>query len=303
MMKNQMPAVWSHWSKPFISSHPGAIWLSIKHYLMSFVLSLENAKQHFKETRLITDSIGAAMLVDEIGLEFDQVSVELDFLNNQYGFDWWNLGKLHAYRIQDKPFIHLDNDVFLWKPLPTTLLEAPVFAQNPEFFTENSDYYLPSEFEMAINQIEKGWLPEEWKWSRNLFGHFQKSMNTGIFGGQRPDLIHYAANLAFQILDHPINQISLESIEKKAQIAGMLEMYLPAACIDCYFGADVFAKYLFTSAEEAFEKGDSIGYTHLLGSSKRNLSIISRLEKRVEKEYPIYYERCVAFAEKPQLFL
>ena len=49
------------------------------------------------------------------------------------------LGKLIAYSIQDGPFVHIDNDVFLWKPLPQELLQAPVFAQCPEYFPRNSD--------------------------------------------------------------------------------------------------------------------------------------------------------------------
>jgi hypothetical protein len=47
---------------------------------------------------------------------------------------WWTLGKLHAYRSQTTPFVHLDSDVYLWSPLPRRLTSAPVFGQNPERF-------------------------------------------------------------------------------------------------------------------------------------------------------------------------
>jgi len=71
------------------------------------------------------------MLVDGIGLEFDRVSTSLNALD-AHDPGWWALGKLYTYRAQREPFVHLDNDVFLWRPLPERLASAPLLAQNPE---------------------------------------------------------------------------------------------------------------------------------------------------------------------------
>ena len=302
-----MHAVWSHWSKP-LRGTPGNSWLDIKHYLMSFVLSHALAKQHFQETHLVTDSEGLRVIVDIIGLDFDHVFVELDTLN-PFCLCWWNLGKFYAYSMQTKPFIHLDNDVFLWNPIPKNLLQAPVFAQNPEYFGESSDYYRLIELEQAIDPIKLGWLPQEWRWARHLYGNFQKSMNTGIYGGNRPDFIRYVADLAFSILQHPGNQRVLENLEEKTRIIGMLEMYLPLICMEYHsnFRKSAFhnvrIEYLFSSAEDAFQNGNNRGYTHILGGAKRELQILARLEQRVQYEYPIYYKRCIEFSESNPNYL
>ena len=74
-----MHAVWSLWTKPL--GRYGSVWPSLVHYLFSWVLSVELARQHFSKTLLVTDDAGASLLLDGIGLQFDQVSLELNSLN------------------------------------------------------------------------------------------------------------------------------------------------------------------------------------------------------------------------------
>lgn len=47
---------------------------------------------------------------------------------------FWAYGKLLAYNEQKVPFVHLDNDVFLWKPLPDRILKARLCFQSHEPF-------------------------------------------------------------------------------------------------------------------------------------------------------------------------
>src|SRR5450432_369119 len=125
-----MRAVWSFWSKPFFASN-GRVWREPIHHLLAWGLSHRLARQHYPETVLITDNAGKRLLVDQLGLELTHVSTELERLQS-VDPGWWALGKLVAYGLQDQPFVHLDTDVFLWKPLPPRLVSAPVFSQCPE---------------------------------------------------------------------------------------------------------------------------------------------------------------------------
>jgi len=61
---------------------------------------------------LVTDTEGARLLVDKLGLRFTTVMTTLTALDDADP-EWWVLGKLWAYRAQTEPFVHLDNDVFL----------------------------------------------------------------------------------------------------------------------------------------------------------------------------------------------
>ena len=158
-----MRAVWSFWSKPF-HEWKGRIWQTPSHHLMAWGLSLRLARRHFAETALVTDTAGKELLVDRLGLSFDHVSCELDCLRHADA-GWWALGKLVAYSLQQKPFIHLDTDVFLWKPLPATLLSAPVIAQCPERHFVANQWCSPTQIEALFARFGLT-LPVEWEWSR-----------------------------------------------------------------------------------------------------------------------------------------
>jgi hypothetical protein len=304
-------SVWSFWTKPF-RTHRQSIWFSEKHHLLAWVLSLETARQHYPDTTLITDDEGAEMLVDGIGLEFDSVSTELNALS-QEDPDWWILGKLWAYRSQTQPFLHLDTDVFLWKPLPDRLNSAPVLAQNPEDFVFGQHdatcwWYRPELFDDRVKQTG-GWLPQEWDWyiarQRNL------AYCCGIVGGNRVDfLTHYADN-ALQMATNSRNQAAFNLMENKPGDCLLIEQYFLAACVEYHQQAkdsafqNITVECLFDSPSAAFssERATQLGYTHLIGAAKRDKAIARRLEKRVAQEYPAQYERCLRYLEKLEFYL
>lgn len=294
-----MLAVWSHWSKPF-AARPGGGWPTLAHYLMSCVLSVETARSHFDGTRLVTDAVGKEMLVDGVELRFDDVRLELSEIE-EYDPGWWVLGKVQAFRTQDEPFVHIDNDVFLWNGLPERLTNADVLAQNPEHFTDESDYYQLAELE-AVRRYPYGWLPKEVEWCRSLYGVHQRSLNTGIYGGHRVDFIQYCAELLFEMLDHRGNRDAIAKIDDKVKVAGLLEMFLPAACIEYHTARrhspfmTVRAATLFGSAEQAYTDGEAGYYTHLIGQSKSSPTYARKLETRVRSRYPRYYERCMEYS-------
>jgi len=293
-----MLAVWSHWSKPFALGGGG--WPTPAHYLMSCVLSVETARSHFERTRLVTDSAGMKMLVDGVGLDFDDVRLDLSEIE-ECDPAWWVLGKIQAFRTQHEPFVHIDNDVYLWNGLPERLTSADVLAQNPEHFTDASDYYKLAELEQ-IRRYPYGWLPKEVEWCRSLHGAHQRSLNTGIYGGHRVDFIQYCAELAFEMLEHPGNREAVARIEDKPRFSGTLEMFLPAACLEYHTARPhspfrtVEAATLFDSAEQAYRDGEAKSYTHMIGRSKSKPTNARKLETRVRLHYPRHYERCVEYS-------
>lgn len=290
-----MRAVWSFWSKPF-RAKTSLSWLSPRHHLLSWVLSVETARRHFDELCLYTDSDGAKLLIDRLGLQFDWLSTSLDDIDS-YDASVWSLGKLHAYRSEQAPFIHIDSDAFLWKPLADSLLSADVIAQNSEYFPfDGSFVYRPEVLESAINE-RGGWLPVEWTWCRSVFTGVQKGIACGIFGGHNLTFIRYYAELALKVLND--NSGLLEALPDKSGLSILLEQFLLAACVNYHqhrVGSpfkDLAVRLLFDSFEDAYFEAHSVGYTHLLGTTKKDPAIMLRLENRVAKEYPELYERCL----------
>jgi len=292
-------AIWSFWSKPYRAFHHHA-WISEKHHLLSWILSLGTAQKHYSDTLLITDDAGAELLVKELGLNFRNISLAL---NELYSEDpnWWTLGKLHAYRLQQQAFIHIDNDVFLWNELPRDIITSQVFAQNPEIFQFGGGRYRPELWEDAVKAVN-GTLPCEWTWYTHRRGNL--AVCCGIVGGSNSEFIAYYADRAIHMVQHGNNQRALAKATEKVGCNILVEQYFLAACINyhrlCvqsrFYGTDV--QYLFASEEESVTNAATRGYTHLIGGAKRNVEIASRLERRVRKEYPEEYYRLNVYLSK-----
>ena len=293
-----MHAIWSFWSRPF-ENHYRSAWFSEAHHLYSWVLSVETARKHYPHTALYTDDPGARLLVDKLGLEFERVSTSLNALA-RHDSDLWTLGKIQTYKQQTEPFLHIDNDVFLWEPLQAEIESASVFAQNPEHFRQGISYYRPEEFEGPLSSCLDGWLPEEWQWYREADVP-QRGDCCGILGGHRTDFIQHYATQALKLVEHPGNKPAWASIPNKRINAILLEQYLLSACFEYHASRhgspyrDIEIKYIFESMEEAFDPSRSsrVRFTHMLGPSKRSWEAADRLERRVKEEYPAHYDRCI----------
>jgi hypothetical protein len=295
-----MRAVWTFWVKPF-KARTGTAWVSEKYFLLSWVLSLETAKRHYHDTCLFTDDEGARMLIDGIGLRFESVSTALNALVN-HNPEWWLLGKLYTYRAQSEPFVHLDSDEFLWKPLPEKLDYAPVFAQNPEYFSAGCFGYEPEAVEFAVSAAGQGWIPEEWQWYRTS-GLAQRGECCGIFGGNRLDFISHYAATAIKMIEHPRNELAWSGLNEKFRHSILIEQYLLSACVEYHQNKrgspyqDIGLEYLFDANQNPYDPTTAsvAGFTHLLGGSKGNQLIANRLEKRVMRDNPDQYERCLSY--------
>lgn len=293
-----MKAVWSFWTKPYFAGWTR--WYTNWHHWLGWGLSVYAARRHYPETSLVTDDEGARILVDKLQLPFDHVSTALNSIDNQNS-DWWTLGKLEAYRCQREPFVHIDADVFLWKPLSAEVEEADVFAQNPEPITPGATLYTPEEIERVIGPPGTGWLPKEWTWYRRRPN--VQSQCCGVFGGNRVDFINHYASTALRIVTDPRNRDGLKALSDKSRHMLLIEQYLLTACIDYhhqhkrspYRGIEI--RHIFSTVEDAFrpERATEAGFTHLAAGTKRSRRVSRDLELRVRHDLPEYYERCMSY--------
>ena len=282
-----MRSVWSFWTKPYLERE--GVWATPVEHWLSWILSLETAKRHLSDTALYADSYGAELLVDRLGLEFGTVSTALDGLDGEDS-GWWALGKLHTYALQREPFVHIDSDVFLWKPLPEALVGAAVFAQHPE---DVEYYYNPQSLEDTIGTSSDPWLPEEWKWFRAR-DEKQFAPCCGIVGGNSVSFLRSYARSAIRIIEERANRAALRSYDKSGNMF-LIEQYFLGACL-AYHGESI--QYLFESWNEATNPFHSarLGYTHLIAGAKRDEWIARRMEFRVQKDYPALFERACTLA-------
>jgi hypothetical protein len=301
-----MRAVWSFWSKPY-RTRSGWTWREPLHHYLAWGLTLRLACRHYPETVLITDTAGKALLVERLELPFKEVSTELDRLRD-VDPGWWALGKLIAYARQDRPFVHIDTDVFLWKPLPAGLIGAPVFTQCPEQHGLDEPCG-PREVERAFAQAGLS-LPAEWAWSASRRLPYVRQENTGILGGADTGFIRYYAELAIDLATNPRHAAAwAAAFPNKFGCNFLIEQFLLAACLE-FHRMDprspfrgIAVRHLFSSFEQAFDRQEAarIGYTHLLAEAKSSAFVAGRLEQRMRQEDPAFYQHCVKLSRSAQL--
>lgn len=293
-------AVWSFWAEPFRRDQ-GSTWPTDYHACLSWVLSVEMARRHYPDTSLVTDDAGAELLIDRIGLRFGRVSLELNRLRGRTP-DWWALGKLYAYRLQDGPFVHIDSDVYLWKRLPADLVNSPVFAQSPEWFDPDdpADHYHVRAVEGTFPPGGLGWLPKEWRWYTGGPGR-RAASNCGILGGRRIELISDYANIGIRVAESARNEPGWATWGNKGNCNVLIEQMLLDAVVayrrehphrDADAGLSV--RHLFRAAGDPYDLDLAAekGYTHLIGGAKWHPGVMADLEARVSAEFPGLAGRC-----------
>lgn len=125
-----MRIVQTFWSgdREIIKNNYG--WLSPQYNLMSWALSCLLLKENYKEVVLYTDLEGYKVFSEYLQLPYTDIIVEYDNLVCKKSH--WAYAKLLTYSLQDKPFIHVEGDVYLPKRLRTEIESGELIAQNRE---------------------------------------------------------------------------------------------------------------------------------------------------------------------------
>jgi len=285
-----MKFVQTYWSLPSrsrttdsLDRHNGG-WPGEKSHAVSWAFSLLSIKRQYpgEKITLYTDKAGAQWMIDKLHLPYDEVREELDVLNH-YSPVFWALSKIYTYSRQKEPFLHIDGDVYIWKPFDRNVLNKELIAQS---FEVGDRYYLDLINEARANLSG---LPEfianQWDATEVV------ACNSGILGANDIDFIGHYCKAAFDFVDRN------ESAMLASNYGG---------------GYNVFFEQLFFSqlALERYKTLENVGvilepqksgfydltkfglvpglcqYIHMVGESKTKLDLISHLEHRFAYEFP-----------------
>lgn len=240
-------------------------------------ISVYLAKQQFDKVHFITDSRSLKYFEH---IPFDTVSTELDELDPAY-YRVWALGKLLTYKLaaeRGKPFIHIDYDVFLWKPLPDFIFNAGIFAT---WLEERSYdiYNIPRFLQFCKNP--------------HLIGNVQpeNAVNAGIFGGNDLEFLRTYADSALKLVLDPENKFYWCSDDSKDkyhwQKSVICEQYYLEVC-RIHHNKDI--KMLFKREWPLQDEAARAGFTHMMGAK-----YVPDMDKKIkiikEKLINNYYNR------------
>ena len=284
MKTESINIVQSYWSKSYQSNQPNFGWYNKAYHYMSWTLSCLKLSQFYKHVNLVTDTPGAELLIGKLNLPYTSVSCELDKLSN-CDEKLWTLGKLRAYAIQEKPFIHVDGDVFIWNKFPDELERAPLVAQNDEV-----EY--PYNFEVMKILVDSGFIfPEGVKTVRPII-----ESNAGILGGCDIDFFKFYAEQTSYFIK--VNEERIKNLQgDTATINTVLEQYLfhELAAQKGVPVAHYFKQNITFRNFDIFNRFASIPhevqYLHALGCYKSRQETGARIARCLWYECPEYYDK------------
>lgn len=261
-------------------------WPTEKHYAISLAYSFSLLKKYnpTSSIHLYADDAGADWLVNRLGLDYHEVFPELDKLNH-YDSMFWALPKLYAYGKQDAPFLHVDGDVFFWRPISDTIRTAPLVAQNLEI---NHEVYRELLEEATTGMSLPGYLGE-WNNERLV------TVNAGILGGTDVSFFREYARLAFDFVDQ--HQSFIINSTQKGGYNLLFEQLLFAQLAAAKYGGYEGITTLLNDNEGYLQNlirfclcPQIRKYAHMIGYSKSMPVMASHMEQRFRYEFPQLYQ-------------
>ena len=120
-------------------------WAAPEFHLMGWALSCLQLHKLYGNISLYANSPAARLLIDTLRLPYSNVHLTHDNLNLIHP-DLWAFTKIYTHSLQEQPFLHIDGDIFLFKPFDSGILEGELIAQNIELGTEYC--YIPAQKEV-----------------------------------------------------------------------------------------------------------------------------------------------------------
>ncbi|MEM1337013.1 MAG: DUF6734 family protein [Bacteroidota bacterium] len=291
-----MKIVHSYWSKPGKISRTGFTektsggWRHKKYELMSWALSCLTFKRFYPNIELVTDIDGKKLLIDQLRLPYTSIRIVLDQLN-KYPQQLWAVGKLFAYSLQDEPFIHVDNDIYIWKRFKPKIEKAALVAQHVD--------HDETHYNFAMDHLKEHNIQIPLVLTRDLAIHKRfNSSNAGIIGGN--DIIFFKEYVekAFHFIDTQLEKISKTVVGSLYAI--IYEQYLYSALAR---KNNIKIHHLFRREEiksldlvNFMNKYGNTKYVHLYSFSKFSLEYCRNLEHQLLLEYPEYHNRIISLA-------
>jgi hypothetical protein len=280
-------------SNPFQTSFG---WAAPEFHLMSWTLSCLQLKKIHGNIVLYGCSDAAKLLVDVIGLPYDDAYITHD---NCYLPDerLWALPKIHTYLLQKQPFLHLDGDVYLFQALPSQLLESGLIAQNIE---EATEYYTSTQKELMKHLV---FLPPSVK--KDFYQPEPISaVNAGILGGNNIGFINEYAQMALQYVKKNQKHLPKFDVDKfnvffeqHLFYSMAFEQAVPIGLLFNERVKDNQYKDLASFHEVSYKKN----YLHLLGHFKRDKFTCLQLAATLRSLYPNYYYKIISLFKKQAL--
>ena len=216
---------------------------------------------------------------------------------NSYHPKLWALPKIHSYSIQEKPFLHIDGDIFIWKAFDQELMSSGLITQNKESATS---FY---ENIMQLLEANLTYFPKEIEQERQK-GELIYAYNAGIFGGHDINFFQRYTQKAFGFVNANLQNLDRINI---VDFNIFFEQYLfycmakdEQKSVDVLFD-NLIDDTQYTGFGDFREVPYNKKYLHLLGNYKKSTSVCTQMANRLRKDYPEHYYKIIELFRKKEL--
>lgn len=295
-----MQIIQTFWSGRRNPLECGYGWNNAEHNLMSWALSCYSLCSNYDQVELYTDQRGYEVLIEKLKLPY--TNVHIVYTDSLCLPQHWAYAKVKTYYMQNKPFLHVDGDIYTPKPFKQELLEAPLIAQNREIGTV---YYR--------RMIENILRHKEIVLPQYITDALRKesiaSYNMGIFGGSDLEFIHHYCQESFAFLEkNRMNDHSFPNSRVNCNIFFEQVFFAVLADIEGKEVVSVLGRPMKDEGYSAHEFCDLAYWNqrhffHILGGHKRNPYNAEMIRRTLLRLYPNVLERVLAlFPEKHRRF-
>lgn len=301
---NSMKVLQTFWSKPLfnsdmtiISNRANAGWRNYRYTLLSMAYSCLTISKYYPNIHLYTDDYGLNLLYNILRLPYHDIHTNLNSIDN-IDESFWAYGKIITYAEQEEPFIHIDNDIFLWNRLPKYIEEAKLSCQSMEMINK----YALTDYLSTIKYIRKH-IPQAPHYIRN--SRCTAAANLGIYGCNALEFNHYYCEEVKKTVREMYDGM-IQSGKNRGRFNVIFEQLvftelaekenIPITCLVKSGDIDELVKYC--SIETAQQESK---YAHCLGILKRYVYVCEQIEYRMKYEYPTYYSRILDFLRDSEL--
>lgn len=294
-------AVFTHWSDTvYLNRYCG--FNSKKDFFYSFGLALFCARSFFSKVILYTDKNGLRD-IEPFHQLIDEVHTDIEVLNTHNApRSLWAYPKIITYSLQEDPFLHVDNDVFLWEKPKIEFLEQELVCQSIEYKMQMYNFC----FKRILNSPLRPSIFKNLFLFKKLCYLFKRKKNHqnpiltpnfGVFGGNDVTFIQKYAKNVLDILSIKKNKEYLNKHDLGDSFNAIFEQWIfsqmafnenkkitpllkpPPGYIVCNEIDPKNAKCIYNAP-------DQVKYTHLVAGSKRDPSISIKVENKVKSFFP-----------------
>jgi len=265
-------------------------WAAPEYHLMGWALSCLQLNEVYGKVVLYANSQAARLLIDAMQLPYSAIHLTHDKLTLPHPA-LWALSKIYTYSIQEHPFLHIDGDVFLFKPLHPKLLNGELIAQNVEVATEK--LYIPAQ-KLLMQYLE--FFPPCVK--KDFEGNMPiRACNAGVLGGNNLSFFRDYTDAAFDYVYKNMNILKYMNINMFNVFFEQHLFYALARekdiSVRVVFG-DMIEDFGYEHLGNFHEVPFNRSYLHLIGPFKRDELTCISMAAKLRELYPDYYDRTVA---------